>query len=424
MNQHKLFSLSLCLLSAAHIQSADTDMRLDRANQLFSTAQYTQAIPAYKEFLQTGPANPDAQVAQVNLAQCLIAEGLDTNNPALWQEAWPLFEQRISLEKRAALQNPLTCGMDVNGKVIKVKAEYGFGDDVTFAPLYCEQLRKLGATVVLELPGIHRLLASLLTRSEGISRVITQHTPADQIPTCDHEVYLMSLPGFISSNAYEPTTEFAIPKLATPGIKADAELVKTYQAQMESTKLHLGVCWRASKNAVAGGTRIIDRNLPLRILTQMAENEGYIKLWSVQGPPDKFVTESEFSRLEHQGQVGNINHYLDVIPDRHAALITQVADEKDRPFENTAAVIGACDAFAGCDTVFPNLAAAMGTKTYFMLKQEQVDMRWGNTRGATPWFADAVALRQETPGNWDSPIAQLTAALKNLKIAKNTCSIQ
>lgn len=409
----RLLTLSLGICIFGYMHSAALDNSLEHTNDLFSKALYAEAMVGYQQLLTTDDLSKhERHIAQVNLAQCLIAQGVDSHNAALWHEAWPKFEERLSLEDRAPLHNPLKAGMCVQGKTVRVKAEYGFGDDVTFAPMFCSVLQKLGATVVLELPGIHRLLASLFKRTESISQVITQHTPTDEIPQCDHEVYLMSLPGMINANGYGATDAQSIPKITTAF--ADADLVAKYKADMPADKVHLAVCWRASKNAVAGGTRIIDRNLPISLLTQLAEDEGYVRLWSVQGPPDAFVTESEFSRMEHLAQTGNLDPYLDVIPDRHKQLITQVIDDKERPFENTAAAISACDAFAGCDTVFPNLAAAMGKKTFFLLKQEQVDMRWGTTGNTTPWFDTATLLRQERPDDWTKPLADLKAALPQI----------
>lgn len=203
----------------------------------------------------------------------------------------------------------------------------------------------------------------------------------------------------------------SIPQLLHPGIRADKTLVEQFKNQMPDDMLHIGICWRASKKPVAGGTRIIDRNIPLRFLTELAAELAkemiLVQLWSVQGPPDKFLTESEFSRLEHQNKTGTIDPWLDVIPDRHARFIKQVTDDNARPFENTAAAIAACDMFVGCDTVFPNLAAMIGKKTCFLLKQEHVDMRWGTKPDTTPWFENAMLLRQETPGNWQAPLEVL-----------------
>jgi hypothetical protein len=415
-----LVSCILFVASITHTAANDSPLHpadlLSLAHHQFAHAHYADAITNYKAFLATA-GDEETLTAQVNFAQCLIALSLDSNDPELWSSGWKLFEKRIPLEikqnRRAPLTNPLPFGIDVRGKRIKVKAEYGFGDDVTFAPIYCDALHKLGAEVILELPGIHRLLASLFARNKSISQVITQHTPAESIPAYDYDIYLMSLPNLISSEGYTPSTEFTIPKLSCAGIVADENLVQEFETKMSSSQitrdqLNVGICWRASRNIVAGGTRIIDRNIPLRLLTQLAEDMGNVKLWSVQGPPDTFVTESEYGRLEHQGKTGNLDPYLDMIPDRHAYLITQIEDDKDHPFENTAAAIAACDAFAGCDTVFPNLAAAMGKKTYFLLKKEYVDMRWGNTRDTTPWFANATLLRQKTPGDWSIPITELS----------------
>lgn len=436
--------LALCLPLAQLVQgAAHADDLFARANEAFNRADYQTADQLFKTFIDNNPANGEQKlIAQVNRGQCLLARGIDGEDVD-FQEAWELFEQRIPLEiaqgKRAPLAKPLKPGESVEGKVIQVDTEYGFGDTVTFVPLYCRALKALGAKeVVVNLTRPHHLLAKILTDAVGIDRIITPNTPQEERPQTDAQVYVMSLPRLFSKQGYAPTTATTtIPPFNSFMKNRDLTLkyvekisarnvqVQTKDSQIKKT-LDIAVCWRASKNPVAGGTRVIDRNMSLALLTSLVaklkDQNISVHLWSVQGPPDKFVTVSEYEKLKQEGNTANIDPEFDLIPDEHAVYITQVNDENG-PFVDTAAVIDACDLFVGVDTVFPNLAAAMGKTTYFMLKKEQSDMRWGTKREDTIWFDEKTRLlRQETEGDWSVPLAKLEQALKEIALCPRPVS--
>lgn len=425
MYQRTLFLISLCIAQHA-LHGAVTDATqgiLTQANALFCTSKYARAIPLYEQFLATDPQSPELDIANVNLAQCLIAHSVDTNNPRFMRRAWPLFEHRIPLEiaagKRAALTNELTPGTAIAGKIIEIVAAGpdGFGDVCTIVPKYAPILgQQLGAYVVVRLSAQHRCLAELLERTPGVDKTVTAHTPIESIPESDYQINLMSLPGLFSSLGACPTIPSIIPQLHAPGISVDPALVARYKSLMSPGTLNIAICWFASPNPVAGDTRIINRNIPLAHLTALAaqlSQSGYpIKLWSVQGQPTEFVTASQYKAVQDEdpADAATINAEFDVIPDEHARYITQVKDNAG-PFLDTAAVIEACDGFAGCDTVFPNLAATMYKPTWLLLTKH-ANMRWGTKGEDTPWFAENMTLlRQEKQGDWSAPLKQLTATL-------------
>ena len=90
-----------------------------------------------------------------------------------------------------------------------------------------------------------------------------------------------------------------------------------------------------------------------------------------------------------------------------APEVIVVHDEPNKPLENTIAIIAQCDVVVSVDTGFANLAAAMGANTFFLLKKENCDMRWGTLGGTTPWYSSAVLLRQEAEGDWSRPLDEL-----------------
>lgn len=154
---------------------------------------------------------------------------------------------------------------------------------------------------------------------------------------------------------------------------------------MDSTKLNISICTKASKNPVAGGTRIIDRDIDAGYLASCLQESGRVNLLSVQWPPIKNVDG-----------------------------VTQVYDDRSAPFENTLRAIEESDMVVSVDTAIPNVSSAMyrrpGSKVVFLLKEKQSDMRWGNKEDKPVWFspaAGAILLRQQTEGDWEPVMKQL-----------------
>ena len=165
---------------------------------LFAQANYRQAAPLYEQYMQR---------ASVNYAQCLIALGLDELNGDYWRKAWPAFDERLPLEyslnKREPLLKPLQYSQDPDGCIILARTEYGAGDTYTFVR-YLKLLKKIGAKkIILMLQPSQRFLVHMLSRCDYIDQVIQHDEP---LPFCDYAVYLMSLPGLLSTRGLEPTT--------------------------------------------------------------------------------------------------------------------------------------------------------------------------------------------------------------------------
>jgi ADP-heptose:LPS heptosyltransferase len=79
-------------------------------------------------------------------------------------------------------------------------------------------------------------------------------------------------------------------------------------------------------------------------------------------------------------------------------------------FGETAAVIDNLDLVITVDTAMGHLAGALGKTVWIMLPKAS-DWRWMLNRADSPWYPSARLFRQQTPGAWDSVIAEVTAAL-------------
>jgi hypothetical protein len=79
-------------------------------------------------------------------------------------------------------------------------------------------------------------------------------------------------------------------------------------------------------------------------------------------------------------------------------------------FGETAAVIANLDLVITVDTAIGHLTGAMGRPVWILLPKAS-DWRWLLDRTDSPWYPTARLFRQDTPGAWDSVIAEITSAL-------------
>ena len=82
-------------------------------------------------------------------------------------------------------------------------------------------------------------------------------------------------------------------------------------------------------------------------------------------------------------------------------------------FADTAALVEALDLVIAVDTAVAHLAGALG-KPVWSLNRFDACWRWLLDRDDSPWYPTARLFRQPTPGDWDSVIAAVTAALREL----------
>jgi hypothetical protein len=82
-------------------------------------------------------------------------------------------------------------------------------------------------------------------------------------------------------------------------------------------------------------------------------------------------------------------------------------------FADTAALIEALDLVITVDTSVAHLAGALG-KPVWILNRFDACWRWLTKRDDSPWYPSARLWRQPDPGDWDSVIADVAAALRGL----------
>jgi tetratricopeptide (TPR) repeat protein len=344
--------------------------------------QREQALSSYEHALALDPA---AVETHWNQALCLLQMGRFETG---WREyEWRWARSRIKAGKRAFPQ-PLWLGdFALDGMTILLHAEQGLGDTLQFCR-YAALVQKLGAKVVLEVPGA---LLRLLSTLEGVDQLIEAGQP---LPPFDCHCPLMSLP-----LAFR-TDEASIPS-AAPYLFADAAIADEWRERIGAEDagsgkkpLKVGLVWAGENRAHVAELRKIDarRSMTFERFAPLLDVPN-VRFFSVQ----KGIAAQQ---LEESVQRERIVNHTDLLHD----------------FADTAALVANLDLLISVDTSAAHLAGALD-KPVWILNRFDTCWRWLLERTDTPWYPRARLFRQPALGDWDSVIDAVREALSGLSAA-------
>jgi tetratricopeptide (TPR) repeat protein len=340
--------------------------RVNKGNVLQIVNRHDTALPCYDAVLA---AEPDHVDAHWNGALCRLALG---DFAAGWRE----FEWRFELMPRRDYEAPLRLGQDfAPGTTILLHAEQGFGDTLQFCR-YAPLLAARGARVVMEVqPPLKRLMATL----EGVTLVAAQGEATGDF---DLHCPLMSLPLAFG------TTPETIPA-SVPYLWADPDAAARWRARLDGLPgLKVGLVWAGNPRSFNWVAAETDRRRSIALVR-------YAPLASVPG-----VTLVSLQKDAAGDQVR----------DAPAGMVIHDWTRELEDFADTAALVAGLDLVIGVDTSVVHVAGALG-KPVWILNRHGACWRWFRNRNDTPWYPTARLFHQPSPGDWDSVIAEVRAAL-------------
>ncbi|MBB5399129.1 tetratricopeptide repeat protein [Paraburkholderia youngii] len=345
--------------------------------------QREQALSSYQRALALNPASVETHW---NQALCLLQMGRFESG---WREyEWRWERSRIKAGRRAFAQ-PLWLGdFALDGKTILLHAEQGLGDTLQFCR-YATLVAKLGAKVVLEVPGpLLRLLSTL----DGVDQLIEAGQP---LPPFDCHCPLLSLPLAFSTN------EASIPA-ATPYLFAQPAAVGEWRERIEPhgntnadgnaiKPLNVGLVWAGENRAQVAELRKIDarRSLAFEQFAPLLDVPN-VRFFSVQ----KGAAAAQLAESAYRERVAD---YTELLHD----------------FADTAALVASLDLVISVDTSTAHLAGALD-KPVWILNRFDTCWRWLLERSDTPWYPSARLFRQPQLGAWKSVIDAVRDALADL----------
>ncbi len=323
--------------------------------------------PALRCFEQTEALGGGSESLRNDIAHVLLGMGNLSSALEMYEARWALLTHLPTWD----FHIPEWRGEDLENKTIVLHAEQGYGDTI-MTVRFAEQVRKLGAKVVLAVPpDLIRLFEAqdwdctdLLKFSEKDARGFDFHSPLYSAMR-----WLEIERDKIDSRPYINAPEISVPSVFRGNV------------------LNIGICWTSGRRGGKHDWRM--RHAPLENWLPLAKDPG-IQLWSLQKGPDS----EEIQTLGAENLIKDATFFLD-------------------DWAATAAFINKLDLVISVDTAIVHLAGAMG-KPCWMLSQYTHCWRWweiGEGSGR-PWYDSVKIIIQETPGDWKSQIEEAVLSLK------------
>ncbi len=369
---------------------------INRASLLAMHGRHQEALDDYA---QARAIFPDSADAHWNEALCRLTIG---DYAGGWREhEWRWHTTTLRAAHRAYPQ-PLWLGeASLAGRTILLHGEQGHGDVLQF----CRYAQLVAASAAAddaraetqavargESPAVIRRaevileasapLLRLLRTMPGLQRVIA-HTATP--PAFDVHCPLLSLPLALG------TTLETIPA-TVPYLFADPDQARAFRIRLAALPgLRVGLAWAGNPRPEDPAVSAVDRrrSMPLSRLAALGTVPG-ISLVSLQkGPP------AEQAKAPPPGMV--LHDWTDELWD----------------FADTAALVDGLDLVISVDTSVVHLAGALG-KPVWVLNRYDSCWRWLHGRTDSPWYPTVRLFRQPSYGDWDSVVAEVAAALRQL----------
>ena len=305
--------------------------------------------------------NPNSALLHSHLAVALLTLGE-------WSEGWKEYEWRWGqpvTPPRAGFPQPVWAGEPLDGRIITLWMEQGFGDTIQFIR-YAALLKSQGATVWF---CCHRPLQRLMESCTYIDRVFG---PGDPIDNFHYQLPLLSLPRLFN------TMPDTIPS-HVPFLKAPPEEIPEI-ADLPQQVWRVGIAWSAGNQR----HELAARDCPVHLFENLARIDG-IELFSLQ-----------FAKSE------------DECPNWLHPLAAAQGD-----FASSAAAVEQMDLIISVDTALAHLAGALGKPVWVLLKK-YADWRWLRDRDDSLWYSSMRLFRQHVPGGWEAVMERLETELKKM----------
>jgi tetratricopeptide (TPR) repeat protein len=315
-------------------------------------------------------ARPDYAEAHFNHALQLLLAGD-------FEKGWKEYEWRLQLPDLASLWphagRTRWDGSPLDGKVILLYAEQGFGDAIQFVR-YAPMVAERGGRVIVS---CQPRLKSVLGSVPRVSRVLHWE---EQLPPFDVSCSLLSLPLLFDTRVE------TIPA-PLPYVRPDAAKAERWKKRLDAEKaaLKVGLYW-ATESKI--------RISPLRSLTL----DMLAPLGDVRG-----VTYYSLQRGAAAAQAAR--------PPQGMKLIDLALELDD--FSDDAALMANLDLVISIDTATAHLAGAIG-RPVWTLTHFPPEWRWLLGREDSPWYPTMRLFRKGRGDSWQDVASRLAQCLRQI----------
>lgn len=337
-----------------------------RGASLAGLGRYQDALASYKRAIELNPS----------FVEAIWNKGLIRLASGDFQDGWKLYESRWGVRSLKLLQRfadiPPWRGVEsVNGKVVYLHAEQGYGDTIQFAR-YCALVAARGAQVLL---GVPTALKPLFASLPGVHTLMGQ----EAAPAFDFHCSLMSLPLALG-------TELSTIPAPMRYLQAEDAAVARWAHRLgaASPVSRVGLVWSGRPTH----SNDLNRSIPLGELLP--------------------VTHCQRQWISLQKEVRASDElYL-----KNTPAILRMGEELT-DFADAAALIENLDLVITVDTAVAHLAGALG-KAVWILIPHVADWRWLREREDSPWYPTARLFRQTVRGDWTTVVKRVVDELHRL----------
>jgi tetratricopeptide (TPR) repeat protein len=374
--------LGMAMIHAGKIEEGITELRRilavnpnfveamnNLANALMKKREMEQCLKVLDRAIEL---RPDFPGAHYNRAHALLLLGDFAGG---WQEyEWRRKAQKRYLFMKQDFAQPQWRGEPLEGKTIFLHAEQGLGDTLQFLR-FIPLVAGRGGKIIL---GCQTDILCMLNRIDGIDRTVTTD---QKIPKFDVHCPLVSLPLALGTRLESIPANM-------PYLHPEKQRVHMWGDRLgeKNCRLRVGLAWAG--NPFFRGDRT--RSMHISQLGALSQAHGV-----------------EFFSLQKGAAAGQAT-----APAPGLSLIDLGPELKD--FADTAAVMSHLDLILSTDTSVPHLAGALGKPVWTML-QYSPDWRWLLGREDSPWYPTMRLFRQKQPGDWESVVKEVAAALCDFK---------
>jgi tetratricopeptide (TPR) repeat protein len=348
-------------------------LRINKGIMHVNLGQPFDAIEDFeKAFLDTSIPKDKIEEITTNLGYAYLMAGEFTKGLSLLTSIWTQAPKEVG-----ALRLP----QQVYWEPLKPSSRMllfhnqGYGDDIQFArfiPSFLSDARAIGSTVSIAVPPpIFRLFSHLF--NSDMCKVVE----VEKLQARDHDkIFAISMLPMWCKTTLETLSQ-------EPYIKVE----DVWKLSLPSPDLKVGVVWSARQNHGTGGRRTI----PFRDVLSLLTVPG-CKFYGLQARPDNIVIEREGAQY----------------------LVEDLAPKME-DFYDLAAMMNAMDVIVSADTAPLHLAGAMGLRCVGLLSRDASDWRWlSHDRMDSPWYPGMKIVRQQTVGDWVTPIEQVKDLLRRM----------
>lgn len=344
-------------------------MNMNNLSAMLTTSgRWEEAEKVARKALKLDPKN---QKAMGNLGLALLGQ-------RQWKEGWANYKRILGTEQRKVLRYGVEPEWDGSpGKTVVIHGEQGLGDEISFSSMIPDAL-KVCKKVIIDCD--HRL-EGIFKRSFPLAKVYGTRWEKEGLEWAPEDKHFdASIPvGELGGLFRLKDEDFP----GTPFLKADPDRVTMWKALFkEKRKPVIGIAW-------SGG---------------LQWTGARFRKWKLEEMQPFFdAVDAHWVSLQYKDAEDEIKAF-------DGAEIHQYPwATLSKDYDDTAALVAACDLLICMDTSVVHLGAALGVETWsFVSKLSQ--WRYGGCGDSIPWYKSMKVWRQKQNHEW--PIDDAAKILK------------